>query len=213
MKVLVLTSPDAKPAIQEKLKLAGEGLIFVDSPGDFFDQPNADAYFDLGFQPDKKRIDLLSGLLPKPVFVDGVSNTLHEIRQPFIRICGWPTLLEKEICEIVVNDPAIRLAAEKFLLEMQWKYQVLPDTVGMVSARIIAMIVNEAYFTRQEEISSVSDIDTAMKLGTNYPFGPFEWADKIGLKKIYKLLKTLNSLNPDYEVSALLADEASKSER
>ena len=35
-----------------------------------------------------------------------------------------------------------------------------------------------------ENVSTRDEIDTAMKLGTNYPFGPFEWAEKIGLKNI-----------------------------
>jgi 3-hydroxybutyryl-CoA dehydrogenase len=37
-------------------------------------------------------------------------------------------------------------------------------------------------------VASKADIDLSMKLGTNYPFGPFEWADRIGVDKLRKLL-------------------------
>ncbi len=45
----------------------------------------------------------------------------------------------------------------------------------------MAMIINEAWHALAEEVSTKNEIDTAMKLGTNYPYGPFEWAEKIGL--------------------------------
>lgn len=53
------------------------------------------------------------------------------------------------------------------------------------------MIINEAYFTLGESVSSENEIDIAMKLGTNYPYGPFEWARLIGLRNIHSLLEKL----------------------
>ncbi len=47
------------------------------------------------------------------------------------------------------------------------------------------MIVNEAFFAFGEKISTIEEIDMAMKLGTNYPNGPFEWAEKIGIENIF----------------------------
>jgi 3-hydroxybutyryl-CoA dehydrogenase len=70
------------------------------------------------------------------------------------------------------------------------------------------MIINEAYFTLDEKVSSKNEIDTAMKLGTNYPYGPFEWSEKIGLKKVYELLTTLSHSHSRYEPAALLKKEA-----
>ena len=49
-----------------------------------------------------------------------------------------------------------------------------PDIPGFISARVVSMIINEAYFALEEEVSSKEEIDTAMKLGTNYPYGPFD---------------------------------------
>jgi 3-hydroxybutyryl-CoA dehydrogenase len=46
-----------------------------------------------------------------------------------------------------------------------------------------------------------------MKLGTNYPFGPFEWSKKIGLNKIYFLLNKLATEDSRYAVAQLLEKE------
>ena len=68
------------------------------------------------------------------------------------------------------------------------KAVTVSDEPGFIAARIISMIINEAYFAKAENVSSEKEIDVAMKLGTNYPFGPFEWARLIGIKNIYELL-------------------------
>jgi 3-hydroxybutyryl-CoA dehydrogenase len=66
-----------------------------------------------------------------------------------------------------------------------------------VFARILGAIINEACLARDEGVATASDIDTAMRLGTNYPHGPLEWADRIGLERVRRLLNELNSLVAD----------------
>jgi 3-hydroxybutyryl-CoA dehydrogenase len=73
-----------------------------------------------------------------------------------------------------------------------WKHKMVPDIPGLISARVIAMVINEAYYTLQEQVSTKEEIDIAMKLGTNYPFGPFEWSSIIGLNNIYQLLTKMS---------------------
>jgi 3-hydroxybutyryl-CoA dehydrogenase len=58
-----------------------------------------------------------------------------------------------------------------------------------------------------EHVSSKEEIDIAMKLGANYPRGPFEWASIIGLKNIYTLLKALEKLNNLYKPAPALEKE------
>lgn len=65
------------------------------------------------------------------------------------------------------------------------------DRVAHVSMRILMMIINEAAFAVQEGVASPSDIDTAMKLGTNYPLGPLEWCDRIGADVVVAVLDGL----------------------
>ncbi|MEB3059486.1 3-hydroxyacyl-CoA dehydrogenase family protein, partial [Parvimonas sp. D9] len=77
--------------------------------------------------------------------------------------------------------PAKEVSVTTQVLEaMGFAYQFVPDVPGMVAARVIAMIINEAFFALGDGISSKHDIDTVMKLGTNYPYGPFEWCNLIG---------------------------------
>lgn len=72
--------------------------------------------------------------------------------------------------------------------------------------RVISMIINEAFFSLEEKMASVEDIDTAMKFGVNYPLGPFEWAEKIGHDKIIQVLDELYQVtgDPRYRASRKL---------
>ncbi|PMC37904.1 3-hydroxybutyryl-CoA dehydrogenase [Bacillus sp. UMB0899] len=69
--------------------------------------------------------------------------------------------------------------------------EVVEDEVGLVFPRILSLIINEAAFALTEGTASAYDIDQAMKKGTNYPLGPFEWCEKIGLDDVYAVLAGL----------------------
>jgi 3-hydroxybutyryl-CoA dehydrogenase len=90
--------------------------------------------------------------------------------------------------------------------QLGWAYEVIRPATGMVTPRVVCMIINEAYFTADEGTASRSDIDTSMKLGTNYPAGPFEWCEKIGIRHVYEVLQAVyrETGNPRYQVSPLL---------
>lgn len=64
-------------------------------------------------------------------------------------------------------------------------------------ARTLAAILNEAGFALDEDVASPGDIDAAMKLGTNYPRGPVEWAERIGRRTCRFLLEVLNETMSD----------------
>jgi 3-hydroxyacyl-CoA dehydrogenase len=66
-----------------------------------------------------------------------------------------------------------------------------------IFARVLGGIINEAMWAVTEDVASQKDIDTAMKLGTNYPHGPLEWAENIGLEKVQRLLAALNETVAD----------------
>ena len=169
--------------------------------------PDTDILFDLLFEPTPERIRLLKQFLPRPVIVNAVNDTLTGLQQPFIRINAWPGFLARVVSEIAVSPEQSHLPPA-FFESIGWQVIMVPDLPGMVSARITSMMINEAYFTLQEKISTENEIDIAMKTGTNYPFGPFEWSRKIGLKKIHALLMTLREADPLYEISPLLAEAA-----
>ncbi|WP_047985783.1 3-hydroxyacyl-CoA dehydrogenase [Ornithinibacillus californiensis] len=63
---------------------------------------------------------------------------------------------------------------------------------GFVTSRISAMVGNEAFYMLQEGIASAEDIDKAIKLGLNYPMGPLELGDLVGLDTRLNNLKYLH---------------------
>jgi len=142
-----------------------------------------------------------------PVLINSVSNTLKigEHGAHVIRLNGWNGFLKRTTWELSgeKNDTIKQLSDQ---LGVQFSF--LPDEPGFVSARVLAMIINEAYFAKEENVSSENEIDIALKLGTNYPKGPFEWANEIGLKNVFDLLKTLSLTDVRYTVCKLLEKEA-----
>jgi 3-hydroxybutyryl-CoA dehydrogenase len=120
------------------------------------------------------------------------------------RINGWPGFLQREIWEVAGRENE---GAENVFEELGWKMIWVKDKPGLVAARVISMIVNEAFFALEEKISTKEEIDMAMKLGTNYPFGPFEWAQKIGGDKIVHLLNRLNQEDKRYQPAAALLSQ------
>lgn len=74
---------------------------------------------------------------------------------------------------------------------------VVRDRPGAVVARTVAAMVNLALdaFTRQ--VASVTEIDTALKLGAGYPLGPFEWATRWGWPAIATILANVRSATGD----------------
>ena len=197
MKIAVIAGKtQVKEWLPDKLP-SGWECVWVDKAGDLEQHRDADLFMDLGFTADEARIQQLSRLLPAPVMINAVTHTLREIGQPFIRINAWPGMLERNMHELVTTVfPHETLSA--FYKQLNLSFRIVPDVAGMISGRILAMIVNEAYYTLQEDVSTKEEIDTAMKLGTNYPFGPFEWSEQIGLENIYDLLNKLSRTDSRY---------------
>jgi 3-hydroxybutyryl-CoA dehydrogenase len=185
-------------------------LINTGTTGEFMLHTDADAFFDLAFENTAERTALLTRLLPKPVFINSVIEPFAEKGSSFIRINGWPTFLKRTMIEASCSNESLKPAAEKISAALNKTIDWVPDIPGFVSARVVSMIINEAYFALQENVSTKEEIDVAMKLGTNYPYGPFEWSEKIGLKNIYSLLKELSKTNLRYQPAALLEKEANK---
>jgi 3-hydroxybutyryl-CoA dehydrogenase len=67
------------------------------------------------------------------------------------------------------------------------------DVPGLIVARTIAMLVNEAHDAVQQGVCTEEGADSAMKLGVNYPAGPFEWAALWGTRAVVDLLDGLDA--------------------
>ncbi len=55
------------------------------------------------------------------------------------------------------------------------------DAPGFAVNRILMPMINEGFFALKEGLASAKDIDTALKLGCNFPMGPLELADFVGI--------------------------------
>ena len=60
-----------------------------------------------------------------------------------------------------------------------------------ILGRIVAQIANEGAFALEEEVASPADIDTAMRLGFNWPAGPLEFAELLGPARAVEILEGL----------------------
>ncbi len=62
---------------------------------------------------------------------------------------------------------------------------------GYVTTRVIVTMLNEAMHILMEGVASAEGIDTAMKLGFNFPVGPLTLADMMGLDEVMAWMETL----------------------
>lgn len=210
MQLVVLASDDQIGELLNNWIKNDVDLAMVKTVEDFAHHEKADAYIDLLFDGSSERVELLKELLPKPVIINSVVQTLEKINAPFTRINAWPGFLTRPVIEASTrNKKAASEQIERIFLKLGKKLQWLPDTPGFITARVIAMIINEAWFALAEDVSTPEQIDAAMKLGTNYPYGPFEWSGKIGTRNIFQLLNELAKADRRYEPAAGLQKQAS----
>lgn len=188
MRVFINSNEEQRKELASKFVNPEKVVFFSDSF--LSEEENSD--YDVFFILDKKAEDInFEKFGGKPVFINEVISTLYELKVSanVSRLNAWSGFLERDIWEIVTNDES---ATRKIFDELSQQVIIVKDTPGMVAARVISMIINEAWYALKEKVSTREEIDLAMKLGTNYPFGPFEWGQKIGMDNVYRLLEKLS---------------------
>ena len=204
MRIVIIANPGLK---QEFCREGSEkeGVEWRSEAGNMED---VDLVADFNFTSGQDRIEQLRKSGARVVLVNQVGGTTLSLPQNFIRFNGWPGFLGGKLIEAATPNEALKGPAESFFAAFQKEVRWVPDQPGFVSARIVAMIINEAYLALGEGVSSKDDIDTAMKLGTNYPMGPFEWAARIGPVHVKQLLDDLTAMNKRYQPASLLVRES-----
>lgn len=178
-------------------------IIHIESPQTV---KGAEHYLDLLFDNSIERVEQWKAIPGASVIL----NAVETVPADLIRINGWPGFMRSGIIE-AAGPPNKQEKVNQLFSLMGKKLEWVPNLPGFISPRIISMIINEAYFTAEEGVSDEVAIDTAMKLGTNYPYGPFEWASLIGHKRIYSLLSELEKEDSRYHPSKLLMERANQS--
>jgi 3-hydroxybutyryl-CoA dehydrogenase len=96
-------------------------------------------------------------------------------------------------------------AAKAFFEEFQFTVVLSKDHPGYILSRVVASMINEAIYINMYGLAQMEDIDQMMRLGANFPMGPFEYADHIGLDCVLKTLEWLTEeLGPQYRPCPLL---------
>lgn len=97
-------------------------------------------------------------------------------------------------------------AAREMWTRLGFEAVRVPDAPGLVRARIVCNLINEASFALDQKIARAEDIDKALKHGAGYPRGPLAWADEIGLDVVLGTLIGLQNFYGDdrYRPSPLL---------
>ena len=149
----------------------------------------------------------------QPLFYDTTARSLAQIFEdeeapfgPIFGFCGLPTLIDRPLLEVSLYHSATADELAALCAELGTDYRLVQDRVGLVTPRVLCMLINEACYTLQEGTASIADIDLGMKLGTNYPRGPFEWANAIGVPRVYETLECLyqDTHEERYKVCPLL---------
>ena len=181
----------------------------------------SDVIFDFIIDQDPSQMDVYRDPMKVTAFLNTSFVSLsqlslavnHQVNCTLFGFCGMPTFLNREILEVSLRSDADSNALNRICKLIGTDFIFVDDRVGLVSPRVICMIINEAYYTVQEGTATKEDIDIAMKLGTNYPYGPFEWCSRIGIQQVYKLLAAVYEDTKDerYKICPLLKEEFLKS--
>lgn len=119
------------------------------------------------------------------------------------RVVGFslvPPLTEHTVFELM---PALQTGEElpseaaTLLAAAGLRVQRSGETPGGIAARTVAMLANEAISALAEGVADKDTIDTAMRLGTNYPRGPLAWAELLGPRAVLSILEGLQGETGD----------------
>lgn len=194
MKIAVYAKDDTWKIL---MKSSDVEIVAVEYSTSLFEVKDVNAYFNFD---SSVRLTNASGL---PYFVNSVIEPIYELSAGTnsIRFNGWSGFIENSSWEVSGD-----LTHEAILVmeSLHKNFITVADHPGFISARILSMIINEAYYAAGDGVASKDEIDIAMKLGTNYPYGPFEWTEIIGIENIYALLMKLSVTDDRYQPSPLL---------
>ena len=214
MKILITGEENRAEELRTRLSTTSDLEVDYSDGDEDEDFKEYDCIFDLNFDDDPSNLSVYATMRDTPVFVNAVKLSLNEatfvmdekIKCQLFGINALPTFIGQSKWEVSLfrkfQTPELEALMKKFGID----YLPVEDRVGLVKPRIIFMIINEACYTLQEGTANIEDIDTAMKLGTNYPFGPFEWCDKIGITSVFETLAALYEDTKDerYKICPLL---------
>ncbi|MDU9508214.1 3-hydroxyacyl-CoA dehydrogenase family protein, partial [Escherichia coli] len=103
-------------------------------------------------------------------------------------LCARDTVV---LAEAATQAPEDTDQAVHYLQQQGQTVLRLADYNGMLEWRKVAKLINEALDAVQKGVASPQYIDTAMRLGVNYPHGPLAWGERLGWRRVLQLLENL----------------------
>jgi len=152
----------------------------------------------------KRRIfsDLCASLKPEAIVATNTSSisitrlaASTDRPERFIGIHFMNPVPLMELVEVIrgiATDDGTFEATKQFIGKLGKQIAVSEDFPAFIVNRILLPMINEAIYTMYEGVGGVSDIDIAMKLGTNQPMGPLELADLIGLDTCLAIMEVMH---------------------
>lgn len=215
MQIIVIGDDKRYNEFREKLKNTSfEITRITDVEEELDDVKEADIVFDLNFDDDSDNLQYYATLKDKPVFVSAVKTSLSEqayicdekIKCSLFGFNAIPTFINRNRWEISLYYGFQEKDLNTIMQKLGIEFDKVQDRVGMLTPRILFAIINEACYTLQEGTAGIEDIDKSMKLGTNYPYGPFEWCDRIGITDVFETLTALyeDTKEERYKICPLL---------
>jgi 3-hydroxybutyryl-CoA dehydrogenase len=89
---------------------------------------------------------------------------------------------------LLTSEQTLRISLD-FVKSLGKETVVVKDSPGFVTNRIITLVMNEAAKLLEENLASIQEIDKIEKLSHNWPMGPFELADMVGIDVLVDLLE------------------------
>ena len=93
-----------------------------------------------------------------------------------------------------IGGEAMSERVADWLRDGGYTVEVIADSPGFVLQRILGMIANLGCELAQIGVGSPEDIDLAMKLAQNYPKGPIEIAEWLGVAKTHEIMRQLQAI-------------------
>ncbi len=190
----------AAPATAREITVHGDDPI-----ADFMEQAATTALAPQGWGPRRERGSGWTGLA-----IDGLHLVLTDGRPAyawadahgradvavFDRPLQLPAAPGSALAYAVADgaSDACRSQVPAWLAALGFTPLAVADTPGLVVARTVAMLINEAADAVQQGVCAPEAADAAMKLGVNYPAGPFEWLARWSVPGVAAVVDALDAL-------------------
>ncbi len=102
-----------------------------------------------------------------------------------------PLMKLVEVVKTVVTDPAVVETGLEYARKVGKTPILTTDRAGFIVNRLLVPYLLDAIRTLEEGFGSIEDIDQGMKLGCNYPMGPFTLLDFVGIDTTYYIAEIL----------------------